>query len=441
MLSAFVRAFKTPDLRRKIIFTLAIMALYRLGTHIPSPGIDYSLVQQCQQVASSAGSVLGMANLFSGGAMMQLSIFALGIMPYITAAIIVQLLTVVIPRFEALKKEGQAGQSKMTQYTRLLTIGLAVLQASTLVTIAREPARLFGGACATVMPDDSVPALVLMVLTMTAGTGLIMWMGELITEKGVGNGMSLLIFVSIAATFPASFGAIYQQSVTTFVLVMLLGLAIVAAVVYVEQCQRRIPVQYAKRMIGRRQYGGTSTYIPLKLNMANVIPIIFASSILMLPQLAANFARPTDPSSTAPDWVAFVDRYLSMGFQGQGTHWAYMLIYVTMLIFFTFFYVSVTFNPTEVADNMKRYGGFIPGIRAGRPTAEYLEYVINRITTVGALYLAALALMPLIAFNALRIVDFPLGGASILIIVGVGLQTVKQIESQLQQHDYEGFLR
>ncbi|SOC55784.1 preprotein translocase subunit SecY [Ornithinimicrobium cerasi] len=441
MLSAFVRAFKTPDLRKKILFTLAIMAIYRLGTHIPSPGIDYSLVQQCQQVATSAGSVLGMANLFSGGAMMQLSIFALGIMPYITAAIIVQLLTVVIPRFEALKKEGQAGQTKMTQYTRLLTIGLAVLQASTLVTIAREPARLFGGACATVMPDDSVPALLLMVLTMTAGTGLIMWLGELITEKGIGNGMSLLIFVSIAATFPASFGAIYQQSATTFVLVMLMGLAIVAAVVYVEQCQRRIPVQYAKRMIGRRQYGGTSTYIPLKLNMANVIPIIFASSILMLPQLAANFSRPTDPTQTSPEWVTFVDRYLSMGFSGQGTHWVYMAIYVAMLIFFTFFYVSVTFNPTEVADNMKRYGGFIPGIRAGRPTAEYLQYVITRITTVGAIYLAALALMPLIAFNALQIVDFPLGGASILIIVGVGLQTVKQIESQLQQHDYEGFLR
>ncbi len=441
MLSAFVRAFRTPDLRTKLLFTLAIMAIYRLGTHIPSPGIDYGLVQQCQQNATAAGSVLGMANLFSGGAMMQLSIFALGIMPYITAAIITQLLTVVIPRFEELKKEGQAGQTKMTQYTRYLTIGLAVLQASTLVVIARDPARLFGGTCTTVMPDDSVPVLVLMVLTMTAGTGLIMWLAELITEKGVGNGMSLLIFVSIAATFPSSLSVIYQKSVTTFVLVMLMGLAIITAVVYVEQCQRRIPVQYAKRMIGRRQYGGTSTYIPLKLNMANVIPIIFASSILMLPQLAGNFARPTDPAQQSPEWVTFVDRYLSMGMTGQGTHWVYMLLYVAMIIFFTFFYVGVTFNPTEVADNMKRYGGFIPGIRAGRPTAEYLEYVINRITTPGALYLAGLSLIPLIAFNALQVADFPLGGASILIIVGVGLQTVKQIESQLQQHDYEGFLR
>lgn len=441
MLSAFVRAFKTPDLRRKILFTLGIMAIYRLGTHVPSPGIDYGLVQQCQQTATQAGSVLGMANLFSGGAMMQLSVFALGIMPYITAAIIVQLLTVVIPRFEQLKKEGQAGQTKMTQYTRYLTIGLAVLQASTLVVIAREPARLFGGTCTTIMPDDGIGTLVLMVLTMTAGTGLIMWLGELITEKGVGNGMSLLIFVSIAATFPSSLSVIYQQSVTTFVIVMLLGLAIMTAVVYVEQSSRRIPVQYAKRMVGRRQYGGTSTYIPLKLNMANVIPIIFASSILMLPQLVANFNRPVDATQQPDGWVTFIDRYLSMGMTGQGTHWVYMLLYTAMIIFFTFFYVSVTFNPTEVADNMKRYGGFIPGIRAGRPTAEYLEYVINRITTPGALYLAVLSLIPLIAFNMLQVTDFPLGGASILIIVGVGLQTVKQIESQLQQHDYEGFLR
>lgn len=441
MLSAFVRAFKTPDLRRKILFTLAVMAIYRLGTHIPAPGVDYRLVQSCLDNAQLSGNVLGMINLFSGGAMVQLSVFALGIMPYITASIIVQLLTVVIPRFEQLKKEGQAGQTKMTQYTRYLTIGLALLQASTLVTIAREPARLFGGACSTVMPDDSWPHLALMVLTMTAGTGLIMWLGELITEKGVGNGMSLLIFTSIAASFPAALSQIYSRSVSTFVLVMLLGLVIMTLVVYVEQCQRRIPVQYAKRMIGRRQYGGTSTYIPLKLNMANVIPIIFASSILMLPSLVANFNRPTQPGEVAPGWVGFVDRYLSMGLGGQGTHWVYMVLYTAMIIFFCFFYTSVTFNPTEVADNMKRYGGFIPGIRAGRPTAEYLEYVITRITTPGSLYLAGLALIPLIAFNALQVSDFPLGGASILIIVGVGLQTVKQIESQLQQHDYEGFLR
>ncbi|MDO5741017.1 MAG: preprotein translocase subunit SecY [Ornithinimicrobium sp.] len=441
MLSAFLRAFKTPDLRKKILYTLMILAIYRVGTHVPSPGVDYGLVKQCQQNASAGGSVLGMANLFSGGAMMQLSVFALGVMPYITAAIIVQLLTVVIPRFEELKKEGQAGQTKMTQYTRYLTMGLAVLQSSTLVTLARDPSRLFGGTCATIMPDDGVWALLLMVLTMTAGTGLIMWLGELITEHGIGNGMSLLIFIAIAASFPTSLSVIYAKSVSTFIVVMVIGLGIMAAVVFVEQCTRRIPVQYAKRMIGRRQYGGTSTYIPLKLNMANVIPIIFAASILMLPQMAANFNRPSEPGVEPAAWVSFADKYLSMGAGGQGTHWVYMVVYTAMIIFFTFFYTSVTFQPTEVADNMKRYGGFIPGIRAGRPTAEYLEYVINRITTPGALYLATVSLIPLIAFNMLGVVDFPLGGASIIIVVGVGLQTVLQIESQLQQHDYEGFLR
>jgi len=441
VLSAFGRAFKTPDLRKKILFTLAIMALFRLGSHIPAPGIDYGLVQQCQNAAASTNAFLGFANLFSGGALLQLSIFAMGIMPYITAAIIVQLLTVVIPRFEELKKEGQSGQTKMTQYTRYLTIGLAVLQSSTLVTFARNPSSLFGPQCSRVMPDDSIPVILMIVLTITAGTGLIMWLGEQITERGIGNGMSLLIFTAIAAGFPSSLGVIGQRSWTTFALVMVMGLVIVTLVVFVEQCQRRIPVQYAKRMIGRRQYGGTSTYIPLKLNMANVIPIIFASSILMLPTMIAQFNTPAD-GTAGPQWVQWINRYLAMGTTGQGTHWLYMLIYVVLIIFFTFFYVSVTFNPTEVADNMKKYGGFIPGIRAGRPTAEYLEYVINRITTPGSIYLAALSLIPIIAFNMLGTSqDFPFGGASILIIVGVGLQTVKQIESQLQQHDYEGFLR
>ncbi|GAA1153974.1 preprotein translocase subunit SecY [Ornithinicoccus hortensis] len=442
MLSAFVRAFKTPDLRKKILFTLGILAVFRLGSTIPSPGIDYGLVQQCANLAQQTNSVLGLANLFSGGALLQLSIFALGVMPYITAAIIVQLLTVVIPKFEELKKEGSAGQTKMTQYTRYLTIGLAVLQSSTLVTFARNPSSLFGPTCSTVMPDDGVVVILLMVLTMTAGTGLIMWLGEQITEHGVGNGMSLLIFTAIAAGFPGSLAVIQQRSWSTFALVMVMGLCIMALVVFVEQCQRRVPVQYAKRMIGRRQYGGTSTYIPLKLNMANVIPIIFASSILMLPTLIAQFNTPSDPTQAPPGWVTAINTYFGMGIAGQDTHWVYMALYVTLIIFFTFFYVGVTFNPVDVADNMKKYGGFIPGIRAGRPTAEYLQYVINRITTPGAIYLAALSLIPLIAFNILGTSqDFPFGGASILIIVGVGLQTVKQIESQLQQHDYEGFLR
>ncbi len=439
MLAAFGRAFKTPDLRKKLLFTLSIMALFRLGSHVPTPGIDYSLVQQCQNLAGQTNNVLGLANLFSGGALLQLSIFALGIMPYITAAIITQLLTVVIPRFEALKKEGQAGQTKMTQYTRYLTIGLAVLQSSTLVTFARNPEGLFGPGCTNIMRDDSLPVVLTMVLTMTAGTGLIMWLGELITEKGVGNGMSLLIFTAVAASFPGSLLAIREEGWDILLLVLAMGLVIVALVVFVEQCQRRVPVQYAKKMVGRRQYGGTSTYIPLKLNMANVIPIIFASSILALPTLVAQINRPTD-GTPPPQWVQWVDTYLGMG--TDSTHAIYMAVYFTLIVFFTFFYVSITFNPTDVADNMKKYGGFIPGIRAGRPTAEYLEYVINRITTPGALYLGVLALIPLIALNLLGTSgQFPFGGASILIVVGVGLQTIKQIESQLQQHHYEGFLR
>jgi preprotein translocase subunit SecY len=436
VLTAFTRAFKTPDLRKKLLFTLAILALFRLGSHVPTPGISYTLVQQCQAVAGQTNGVLGLANLFSGGALLQLSIFALGVMPYITASIIVQLLTVVIPKFEELKKEGQAGQTKMTQYTRYLTIGLSLLQSSTLITFARNPSSLFGGSCQTIMPDDSIKVVLIMVLTMTAGSGLIMWMGELITDKGIGNGMSLLIFIAIAARFPESLWAIKDQGWDKFILVIIVGLVIIALVVFVEECTRRVPVQYAKRMVGRRMYGGTSTYIPLKLNMANVIPIIFASSMLALPTLVAQFNRPANGVNT-PGWVNWIDTYLA-----RGDHPIYMVIYFVLILFFTFFYVSITFQPTEVADNMKKYGGFIPGIRAGRPTAEDLDYVLTRITVPGAIYLAVISMIPLIAFVLLKAdQNFPFGGASVIIIVGVGLQTVKQIESQLQQHHYEGFLR
>ena len=437
MLSSFGQAFRTPDLRKKLLFTLGIIILFRMGSVIPTPGVSYAAVQACLAGApEDANSFLGLANLFSGGALLQLSIFALGIMPYITASIIVQLLTVVIPRFETLKKEGQQGQTKLTQYTRYLTIGLAVLQASTLITFARNPENLFGPQCTNILYRDDITTIVIMVLTMTAGTGLVMWLGELITDKGVGNGMSLLIFTSIAATFPSSLWTIrQQQGWGTFSFVIAMGLVIIAIVVFVEQSQRRIPVQYAKRMVGRRMYGGTSTYIPLKVNMANVIPIIFASSLISLPMMASQFRR--SPTGDNPSWVDWVDRYLV-----RGDHPVYMAIYVTLILFFTFFYVSITFEPDEVADNMKKYGGFIPGIRAGRPTAEYLRYVLNRITVVGAIYLALVSLIPLVAlslFGANQ--NFPFGGTSILIMVGVGLETVKQIESQLQQHKYEGFLR
>ncbi|KRE54883.1 preprotein translocase subunit SecY [Phycicoccus sp. Soil748] len=437
MLTAFTRAFKTPDLRRKLLFTLAIVILFRLGSHVPVPGVSYTAVQTCIKNAPTNSGVLGLANLFSGGALLQLSIFALGIMPYITASIIVQLLTVVIPRFEALKKEGQQGQTKMTQYTRYLTIGLAILQSSTLITFAQNPTALFGPGCTSILPNDSIPTLVIMVLTMTAGTGVVMWLGELVTDKGIGNGMSLLIFTSIASSFPGSLWAIQQQDGRwdIFVGVILLGFLIIALVVFVEQSQRRIPVQYAKRQVGRQMYGGTSTYIPLKVNMAGVIPVIFASSLLALPSLLAQFNRSTTGNQAG--WVTWIEQHLV-----RGDHPIYMALYIGLILFFTFFYVSITFNPVEVADNMKRYGGFIPGIRAGRPTAEYLDYVLTRITVPGAIYLGLISLIPLIALvlvNANQ--NFPFGGTSILIIVGVGLETVKQIESQLQQRHYEGFLR
>ncbi|GIL37459.1 preprotein translocase subunit SecY [Phycicoccus sp. DTK01] len=437
MLTAFGRAFKTPDLRRKLLFTLFIIVLFRLGSHVPTPGVSYPLVQRCIAGADNRNQLLGLINLFSGGALLQLSIFALGIMPYITASIIIQLLTVVIPRFEALKKEGQAGQTKMTQYTRYLTIGLAILQSSTLITFAQNPQTLFNNpSCTNILSDSSVVTILIMVLTMTAGTGVIMWMGELVTDKGVGNGMSLLIFTSIAAQFPTSLWDIQQRSGWgVFLLVILLGLVVIALVVFVEQSQRRIPVQYAKRMVGRRVYGGTSTYIPLKVNMAGVIPVIFASSLLTLPTLVAQFNQ--GPNGVNPGWVDWIQSYLT-----RGDHPIYMALYTALILFFTFFYVSITFNPTEVADNMKKYGGFIPGIRAGRPTAEYLNYVLTRITVPGAIYLALISLLPLVALvlvNANQ--NFPFGGTSILIIVGVGLETVKQIEAQLQQRHYEGFLR
>jgi preprotein translocase subunit SecY len=437
VLTAFGRAFKTPDLRRKILFTLAMIAVYRLGAHVPTPGVSYPAVQQCIKGADNTNGLLGLVNLFSGGALLQLSIFALGIMPYITASIIIQLLTVVIPRFEALKKEGQAGQTKMTQYTRYLTIGLAVLQSSTLITFAQNPESLFSNpSCTNILTDDSVITILIMVLTMTAGTGVIMWLGELITDKGIGNGMSILIFTSIAARFPTSLWAIQQRSGwTVFLGIILMGFAVIALVVFVEQSQRRIPVQYAKRMVGRRVYGGTSTYIPLKVNMAGVIPVIFASSLLSLPALISQFQTRSD--GTMPGWAEWINTHLV-----RGDHPYYMLLYTLLILFFTFFYVSITFNPTEVADNMKKYGGFIPGIRAGRPTAEYLSYVLNRITVPGALYLAFVSLLPLIALVLVGAnQDFPFGGTSILIIVGVGLETVKQIEAQLQQRHYEGFLR
>ncbi|MBT0994335.1 preprotein translocase subunit SecY [Cellulomonas sp. DKR-3] len=432
MLGAFVRAFRTPDLRRKLLFTIGIMVVFRIGSFLPTPGVSYPNVQQCIDEMGSGNDLMGLVNLFSGGALLQLSVFALGIMPYITASIIVQLLRVVIPKFEELHKEGQSGTAKLTQYTRYLTIALAILQSTTVITIARS-GRLFTGCTVDVIPDSSWITLVIMVITMTAGTGLIMWLGELITERGVGNGMSLLIFTSIAASFPTAMWSIAggNNGVTKFIVVLAIIVLVIGLVVFVEQSQRRIPVQYAKRMVGRRMYGGSSTYIPIKINMAGVIPIIFASSLLAIPGIIAQFGDQT------AGWVRWVS--VNLAAYDAPLH---LVLYVVLIVFFCYFYTAITFNPDEVADNMKKYGGFIPGIRAGRPTADYLSYVISRITAPGSLYLAVVALIPTIAFIVMGVgQNIPFGGSSILIVVGVGLETVKQIESQLQQRHYEGFLR
>jgi preprotein translocase subunit SecY len=437
LFSAVIRAFRTPDLRRKLLFTLFIIGIFRLGSFIPAPFVNYGNVQQCLQATQSTSGLYELVNLFSGGALLQLSVFALGIMPYITASIITQLLRVVIPRFEALHKEGQSGQAQLTQYTRYLTIALAILQSTTLIAVARQGA-LFGASCTSqILTDTSPIAIILMVLTMTAGTGLIMWMGELLTERGVGNGMSLLIFTSIAATFPASLITIAEtRSIETLLVVIGVGVLIVLLVILVEQSQRRVPVQYAKRVVGRREYGGQSTYIPIKVNMAGVVPVIFASSLLYLPALIAQFNQP-DANGQVQDWVTWVSNYLT-----QGDNPLYMSLYFLLIFGFTYFYVAITFNPEEVSDNMKNYGGFVPGIRAGRPTTEFLEYVLSRITFAGAIYLGLIAMIPLIAFTLVGAnQNFPFGGTSILIIVGVGLETVKQINAQMQQRNYEGLLK
>lgn len=429
MLSAFLQAFKTPDLRSKLLFTLGIMALFRLGSVIPTPGVDLANVQTCLGESQDAG-LLSLINIFSGGALLQLSVFALGIMPYITASIIIQLLRVVIPRFEDLYKEGQAGTAKLTEYTRYLTIGLGVLQSATIVATASS-GRLFTGCSVSVIPDSSPLVLGLMIVTMTAGTGLIMWLGELITERGIGNGMSLLIFTSIVARMPQNLFSIVGGSggVAKFLMVLAVILVATLAVVFIEQATRRIPVQYAKRMVGRRQYGGSTTYIPIKINTAGVIPVIFASSILAMPQLIAQFG------SASSGWVQWILSHL------RQTDTIYLVAYGVLILFFTFFYTTITFNPEEIADNMKRYGGFIPGVRAGEPTVRYLTHVITRVTAAGAIYLVVLALLPEIAVISMGLSqNLPFGGTTILIMVGVGLQTVKEINSQLQQRHYEGFL-
>lgn len=446
MLSAFAHAFRTPDLRRKILFTLGILLVFRLGSVTPAPNVNLENIDQCrlQATTGDAAGLYSLINLFSGGALLNLAVFALGIMPYITASIILQLLTVVIPRLESLKKEGGAGQQKITQYTRYLTIVLAVMQSTVFVTMAIT-GQLFQGCSLPVIYDTTLFPVVVMILTMTAGTGIVMWLGELITERGVGNGMSIMIFTQIAAAFPAqtwgialSRGTQEWNGITlpnsagwmAFIAVLAVGLVVMLGVIFVEQAQRRIPVQYAKRMVGRRLVGGSTTYIPMKVNQAGVIPVIFASSLLYLPMMFAQFF----PDSPVSQWIG--------GNMMPGQSLWYNVIEFVLIVAFAYFYVAITFNPEEVADNMKKYGGFIPGIRAGKPTERYLAHVLSRLTAPGSLYLATIAMIPAIAFFVLGTsAQFPFGGTSILIIVGVGLDTVKQIQSQLQQRNYEGFLR
>ncbi|WP_370246542.1 preprotein translocase subunit SecY [Nocardioides sp.] len=433
MLSAFINAFRTPDLRKKILFVLMIIVIFRAGSQIPAPGVDVAAIERCLGDDANNQGIYNLINLFSGGALLQLTIFALGIMPYITASIILQLLVVVIPRLEALKKEGQAGQTKITQYTRYLTLGLALLQATGIVALAQS-GGLLQNCTEPLLHDDKLSTFVIMVIVMTAGTAVIMWLGELITDRGVGNGMSILIFTQVVATFPGQLWNVGQsEGWWVFGIVIAIGLVIIAGVIFIEQAQRRIPVQYARRMVGRKMFGGSSTYIPLKVNQAGIIPVIFASSLLYLPALATQFNQNAD----RPEILNWIDEHFV-----RGDHPLYMATFFALIIFFTYFYVSITFNPQEVADNMKKYGGFIPGIRAGKPTEDYLSYVLSRITLPGALYLGFISLIPLIALvliNASQ--NFPFGGTSILIMVGVALDTVKQIESQLQQRNYEGFLR
>ena len=442
-MSAIAQAFKDPDLRKKILITLALMFLYRVGCQIPTPGVDYALINSRLEEISQGdqATMFSIIGLFSGGALLQLSIFAIGIMPYITASIIVQLLTVVIPRFEELKKEGQSGQAKMTQYTRYLTLALALLQSSGIVALA-DREQLLGQGVQVLAGDRNFFTLIVLVITMTSGAVLVMWMGELITEKGIGNGMSLLIFAGIATRLPTDGVSILQNNGGLVFAMVVAGLVIlVVGITFIEQGQRRIPVQYAKRMVGRRQYGGSSTYLPLKVNQAGVIPVIFASSLIYMPVLITQIVNSGSPGTPDNWWQRNVIAHLQ-----APSSWQYIVLYFVLTIFFAYFYVSVQYDPAEQADNMKKYGGFIPGIRPGRPTAEYLGYVMNRLLCVGALYLAVIAILPNILLDlgvgrSSASGTSAFGGTAILIMVSVALTTVKQIESQLLQSNYEGLLK
>lgn len=425
--SSFQNLFKIPELKRRILLTFALLSVYRIGVHVPTPGIDAVALASFFQQAQ--GTLLGLFDMFSGGALERLSVFALGIMPYISASIIIQLLTVVIPHLERLSKEGEQGRKKITQYTRYGTVLLSVIQGFG-ISVGLESMTSPGGAPVVIDPGWGFRFMT--VLTLTAGTAFIMWLGEQITERGIGNGISLIIFAGIVARLPTAtantFRLVSTGEMNVFALLLLgaLMVGVVAVIVFVEQGQRRIPVQYAKRVVGRRMYGGQSTHLPLKVNTAGVIPPIFASSIIMFPATIANFIN--------VPWMQTVAGAMVPG------NLAYELPYISFIFFFCYFYTAVTFNPVDVADNMKKHGGYIPGIRPGKRTADYIDRVLTRITLGGAIYVSAVCVLPSILVTQFN-VPFYFGGTALLIVVGVAIDTVAQIESHMLTRHYEGFLK
>jgi preprotein translocase subunit SecY len=423
VLKTFLSAFRVGDIRKKLVFTAGMLLLYRVGAYIPAPGINIDAVQDIQKNFSGS-NVLGFLNLFSGGSLQRFAIFALGIMPYITASIILQLLQVVLPSLEKLRKEGEVGQQKITQYTRYLTVGLAFAQSIAYALLFRT---FSSSAGSEVITNFTFGRVMVIAITLTAGTVLVMWLGELITQRGIGNGISLMIFASIVARLPHGVSAWWNNPDAVFKVMMpLLAVGVIVAVVFIQEGQRRIPVQYAKRVIGRRMSGGGSTYLPLRVNMAGVIPVIFAASLMAFPPTIGELSQ----AGWARDVSAFFD------FRGA----PYLIGESLFIVVFTYFYTAVTFNPVEQADNLKKYGGFIPGVRPGRPTAEYLDRILARLTLPGALYLAAVAALPTLLTNQTA-ANFAFGGTSLLIVVGVALDTMKQLEAQLMMRNYEGFLK
>ncbi len=433
MLSRLRNMFRVPDLRNKILFTIFIIFIYRVGAHLPVPFVDFNAIKQLKATADQGG-VVGFLDLFSGGAITSVAIFFLGIMPYITASIIMQLLGVVIPKLEQWQNEGQIGQKKITQWTRYVTIMLAIVQSTGFVfALHSGNSALFGSSLQgqDLIPHFDAPRAALIVLTWTAGTAMVMWLAELITQRGIGNGMSILIFASVVSRMPAQGSAIYTQgSKIQFFTILLIGVGMIVGIVFVESGQRRIPVQFAKRVVGRRMYGGQSTYIPLKVNQSGVIPVIFASSILSFPALIASALGSNLTGVQA--WIN--DNLITK------QSWWYIGFYTVLIIFFAYFYTAIAFNPQQQADIIRKQGGFIPGIRPGPPTERYLAKVLNRITLPGSLFLATIAVIPLLVFAFWDISQFPFGGTALLITVGVALETMKQIDSQLMMRNYEGFL-